>query len=103
MNIIMMYLGRLFFCLQLKSLDRELNAFMKKMKQTRIKDVEELLKKSPGSGDGKAQNNKESQKTEGEGAKKEEGNKETKDETSKKKTAEEGDNETQNEAVKEEL
>ncbi|EYC07712.1 hypothetical protein Y032_0069g360 [Ancylostoma ceylanicum] len=88
---------------KLKSLDRELNAFMKKMKQTRIKDVEELLKKKSESGEEKADSKKEGQKKESEEDKKEKENKETKDETSEKKVVEEGGNDTQNEAVKEEL
>ncbi|KAL6733177.1 hypothetical protein Aduo_003847 [Ancylostoma duodenale] len=98
---------------KLKSLDRELNAFMKKMKQTRIKDVEELLKKNPENAGKKADSDKESQKKESEEGKKEKENKETKEETSKdketkeetskEKVVEEGGNDTQNEAVKEEL
>ncbi|VDM68374.1 unnamed protein product [Strongylus vulgaris] len=57
---------------KLKSLDRELGAFMKKMRQTKLEDLEKMMKKKDADGKEKTENTTDNEK-EGEKSKKEEG------------------------------
>ncbi|CAJ0607927.1 unnamed protein product [Cylicocyclus nassatus] len=94
---------------KLKALDRELGLFMKKMRQTKLEDLEKMMKKKDADGKEKAENVTESEK-EGEKAKegeqpKEEAEKEKEEEKKKEKEEEKKKEEAvrAEEAAKEEL
>ncbi|KAK6733338.1 hypothetical protein RB195_017221 [Necator americanus] len=88
---------------KLKYLDRELNAFMKKMKQTRIKDVEEMLKQKEEDKEQKNEESKEGGKKDEEKSKKEEEKKEDKASRSEEQKEQEKANETPKEKMTEEV